>query len=195
MKRGTRRAEKEWEELEEDRSPSWGCASTTKRLMSEERMSELSHFDESGAARMVDTSGKAETLRQARASARIRMARETANLIRDRGVAKGDVLAVARLAGIMAAKKTGELIPLCHPLPITSVEIDFDYPTPETLQIEATVRIVGRTGVEMEALTAVSVAALTVYDMCKAVDRVMSIERIRLEEKSGGRSGTFRAAE
>ncbi len=155
-------------------------------------MSELSHFDEHGASRMVDTSAKPETLREARASGLVRMAPATLALIRDRGHAKGDVLEVARLAGIMAAKRTGDLIPLCHPLPITSVKIDFSFDAEDRLHLEATVRVFGRTGVEMEALTAVSVAALTVYDMCKAVDRVMTIERIRLEEKSGGKSGTFR---
>ncbi len=155
-------------------------------------MTELSHFDEQGASRMVDTSSKPETLRQARASGRVRMAPATLRLICDRGLAKGDVLEVARLAGIQAAKRTGELIPLCHPLPITSAAVDFSFLGEDTLGIEATVRVLGRTGVEMEALTAVSVAALTVYDMCKAVDRVMTIERIRLEEKSGGRSGPFR---
>jgi cyclic pyranopterin phosphate synthase len=155
-------------------------------------MSELTHFDDSGASRMVDTSGKPETLRLARASGRIRMEPATLQLIRARSLAKGDVLEVARLAGIMAAKKTGDLIPLCHPLPITSAQVDFVFDGDAVLGIEATVRVLGRTGVEMEALTAVSVAALTVYDMCKAVDRTMTIERIRLEEKSGGKSGTFR---
>jgi cyclic pyranopterin phosphate synthase len=155
-------------------------------------MAELSHFDEQGASRMVDTSGKLESLRQARASGLVRMNPATAALIRDRGLAKGDVLEVARLAGILAAKRTGDLIPLCHPLPITSAQLDFSFPADDLLRIEATVRVVGRTGVEMEALTAVSVAALTVYDMCKSVDRVMSIEQIRLEEKSGGRSGTWK---
>ena len=155
-------------------------------------MTELTHFDEHGASRMVDTSAKAETLREAKASGLVRMTPATLSLIRDRGLAKGDVLEVARLAGIMAAKRTGDLIPLCHPLPITSASVDFTFADDEVLRIEATVRVFGRTGVEMEALTAVSVAALTVYDMCKAVDRVMSVERIRLEEKSGGRSGTFR---
>jgi cyclic pyranopterin phosphate synthase len=158
-------------------------------------MSDLTHFDEYGAARMVDTSAKPETQRQARASALVRMAPATLDLIRQGGLAKGDVLGVARLAGIMAAKRTGELIPLCHPLPITSATVDFSFPAADTLRIDATVRVFGRTGVEMEALTACSVAALTVYDMCKAVDRVMSIERIRLEEKSGGTSGTFKAAD
>lgn len=158
-------------------------------------MSELTHFDEHGASRMVDTSEKPETLRVARARGWVRMAAATSTLIRDRALAKGDVCEVARLAGIMAAKRTGDLIPLCHPLPLTSVGIDFAFESDTFLRIEAQVRVVGRTGVEMEALTAVSVAALTVYDMCKAVDRTMSIERIQLEEKSGGRSGSFRRAD
>src|SRR5271165_6559257 len=158
-------------------------------------MSELTHFDEHGASRMVDTSDKPETLRQARASGLVRMAPATAALIRDRSVAKGDVLEVARLAGIMAAKRTGDLIPLCHPLPLTAVALDLGFEGEDLLRIEATVRVLGRTGVEMEALAAVSVAALTVYDMCKAVDRGMTIERIRLEEKSGGRSGVFQRAD
>ena len=119
------------------------------------------------------------------------MAPATLQLIRDRQLAKGDVLEVARLAGIMAAKRTGDLIPLCHPLPLTAAPVDFRFEGDDVLLIEATVRVFGRTGVEMEALTAVSVAALTVYDMCKAVDRGMTIERIRLEEKSGGKSGHF----
>jgi cyclic pyranopterin phosphate synthase len=156
-------------------------------------VSDLTHFDESGAARMVDTSGKAETAREAKASALVRMAPATLARIKEGGVAKGDVLGVARLAGIMAAKRTGELIPLCHSLPIGSAAVDFSFPAEDLLRVEATVRIVARTGVEMEALTAVSVAALTVYDMCKSLDRVMTIERVRLEEKSGGRSGTFKA--
>jgi cyclic pyranopterin phosphate synthase len=152
---------------------------------------QLSHFDDQGQSRMVDTSDKPETLREARASGCVRMAAATAKLIRDRALAKGDVLEVARLAGIMAAKRTGELIPLCHPLPITSVRIDFSFLQDDLLSIEATVRVFGRTGVEMEALTAVSVAGLTVYDMCKSVDRTMTIERVRLEAKSGGKSGAF----
>jgi cyclic pyranopterin phosphate synthase len=155
-------------------------------------MTEFSHFDEHGAARMVNTSAKPETLREARASGLVRMMPTTLALIRARGLAKGDVLEIARLAGIMAAKRTGDLIPLCHPLPITSANVDFTFTGDDLLRIEATVRVFGRTGVEMEALTAVSVAALAVYDTCKSVDRVMTIERIRLEEKSGGRSGTFR---
>jgi cyclic pyranopterin phosphate synthase len=155
-------------------------------------MAEFTHFDDSGASRMVDTSGKAETERVARASGLVRMSPATAALIRDKKLSKGDVLEVARLAGIMAAKRTGELIPLCHPLPITSASVDFAWEAEDLLRIEATAKVVGRTGVEMEALTAVSIAALTVYDMCKSADRVMTIERIRLEEKSGGKSGTFR---
>lgn len=155
-------------------------------------MPDLTHFDDHGASRMVDTTAKPETEREARASGQVRMLPATLALIRDKGHAKGDVLEVARLAGIMAAKKTGELIPLCHPLPITAAQIDFSFEGDSLLSIEARVRVFGRTGVEMEALTAVSVAALTVYDMCKAVDKGMTIERIQLEEKSGGKSGHYR---
>src|SRR5438270_13594882 len=159
-------------------------------------MGELSHFDEVGASRMVDVSGKAVTLRTARASGLVRMEPATLSLIRDRRLAKGDVFEVARLAGILAAKRTGDLIPLCHPLGLDSVALDFAPTGPGTVRVEATVKVVGRTGVEMEALTAVSVAALTIYDMCKSVDRAMVIEQIRLEEKSGGKSGRFvRAAD
>jgi cyclic pyranopterin phosphate synthase len=154
-------------------------------------MSTLSHFDESGASRMVDVGPKAETARTARASALVRMTPETLRLVRDKAVAKGDVLEVARLAGIMAAKKTADLIPLCHPLPLTAVRLEFTFPAADAVRIEATVSVFARTGVEMEALTAVSVAALTVYDMCKAADRGMTIEAVRLEEKDGGRSGHF----
>jgi cyclic pyranopterin phosphate synthase len=154
-------------------------------------MSDLTHFDEHGASRMVDTSQKPETLREARASGRVHMRPGTLQLIRERGHAKGDVLEVARLAGIMAAKRTGELIPLCHPLPITSAAVAFGFEGDDCLTIEATVRVFGRTGVEMEALTAVSVAALTVYDMCKAVDKAMTIDAVRLESKTGGKSGAF----
>jgi cyclic pyranopterin phosphate synthase len=155
-------------------------------------MGELSHFDEAGASRMVDVSGKAVTDRSARASGLVRMRPETLALIRDRGLAKGDVFEVARLAGILAAKRTGELIPLCHPLGLDAVELAFTALDPGTVRIEAMVKVQGRTGVEMEALTAVGVAALTVYDMCKAVDRDLVIDQIRLEEKTGGRSGTYR---
>ena len=154
-------------------------------------MSRLTHFDESGAARMVDVGDKAETLRTATASAVVRMAPGTLALIRDKGHAKGDVLEVARLAGIMAAKKTADLIPLCHQLPLSSVKLAFTFEEPDLLRAEATAKVFARTGVEMEALTAVSIAALTVYDMCKAVDREMTIERVRLDQKSGGRSGDF----
>ena len=154
-------------------------------------MPDLTHFDDSGASRMVDTSGKPETLREARASGRMRMLPLTLALIRDRGHAKGDVLEVARLAGIMAAKRTGELIPLCHPLPITSAQIDFRFEGDDLLLIEATVRVFGRTGVEMEALTAVAVAGLTVIDMVKAVDPAAVLTRVRVEAKSGGVSGDW----
>lgn len=155
-------------------------------------MSELTHFDDRGASRMVDVGGKAETDRVAVASAVVRMKPATLALIRDKGLSKGDVLEVSRLAGIMAAKKTADLIPLCHPLPLTSVALDFSFPTDDSLRIEATVRVFARTGVEMEALIAVSVAALTVYDMAKAVDREMTVEQVRLEQKGGGKSGDFR---
>jgi cyclic pyranopterin monophosphate synthase len=158
-------------------------------------MPDLTHFDESGASRMVDVAGKDVTLRTARASGRIKLEPSTLALVMDRRLAKGDVLEVARLAGIMAAKRTGELIPLCHPLGLDSVEIALLPVEPDEIQIEAIVKVNGRTGVEMEALTAVSVAALTVYDMCKSVDRGMVIARIQLEEKTGGRRGTFRRLE
>jgi cyclic pyranopterin phosphate synthase len=154
-------------------------------------MSELTHFDDSGASRMVDVSDKEESLRIARASGRVRMEPETLGLIVDRRLAKGDVLEVARLAGIMAAKKTAELIPLCHPLGLDSVEVSLAPGGVDFLTIQATVKFHGRTGVEMEALTAVSVAALTVYDMCKSKDRNIVIDEIRLDEKMGGRSGHF----
>jgi cyclic pyranopterin monophosphate synthase len=155
---------------------------------------ELSHFDERGASRMVDVGGKPETERTARASGLVRMAAATVALIKDHKAAKGDVLEVARLAGIQAAKRTGELIPLCHPLPITAVAVDFSFVDETSLTIDATVKTVGRTGVEMEALTAVSVAALTVYDMVKSTDRGVVVERIRLEEKTGGFHGIWRRA-
>lgn len=159
---------------------------------SEEALAEFTHFDASGKSRMVDVGSKEITPRMARASGRVRMCGETLERIRDRRVAKGDVLEVARLAGILAAKRTDELIPLCHTLPLDTVTIDFGFPDATTLTIEATARVHGRTGVEMEALVAVSVAALTVYDMCKSVDRGMSVGEIRLEEKLGGASGHFR---
>jgi cyclic pyranopterin phosphate synthase len=152
-------------------------------------MDELSHFDSKGASRMVDVGDKQVTRRVARASGLIRMAAETLSLIRDKRAAKGDVLEVARLAGIMATKRTADLIPLCHPLSIEAVAIEFAFEGDQTLRIEAIVQVEAKTGIEMEALTAVSVAALTVYDMCKGIDRSITIERIQLEEKSGGRSG------
>ncbi len=158
-------------------------------------MGELTHFDEHGASRMVDVSGKEPSLRVARATALVGMAPSTLTLIVDRRISKGDVLEVARIAGIMAAKRTGELIPLCHPIGLDAIEIGFEPVGEGALRIETTARVVGRTGVEMEALTAASVAALTIYDMCKAFDRRMVIEQVRLEEKSGGRSGTFRRDE
>jgi cyclic pyranopterin monophosphate synthase len=154
-------------------------------------MAELSHFDESGTSRMVDVGAKPVTTRSARASARVRMLPETVRLIRDRKLAKGDVLEIARLAAIQAAKRTWELIPLCHPLPLDGVDVGLEFDGDDSVFIEVNARATARTGVEMEALTAASVAALTIYDMCKAVDRGITIERIRLEEKSGGKSGHF----
>jgi cyclic pyranopterin phosphate synthase len=154
-------------------------------------MTQLAHFDEQGASRMVDVSEKSVTHRVARASGRIRMQPATLVAICDASVEKGDVREVARLAGIMAAKRTSELIPLCHPLPLESITIHFNQQGSDALLIESTVETTAKTGVEMEALTAVSVAALTVYDMCKGVDRGMIIERIQLEAKSGGASGDF----
>ena len=155
-------------------------------------MPELSHIDESGRPHMVSVTSKADTTRVAVAKGAVRMQAETFKLIMGGGVKKGDVLTVAQLAGIMGAKHTPELIPLCHPILIGSVNVEF---TPDeaasTIGISATVESTGKTGVEMEALTAVSVAALTIYDMCKAVDRGMRIEEIRLVHKSGGKSGTI----
>jgi cyclic pyranopterin phosphate synthase len=155
-------------------------------------MAELTHFDDRGAARMVDVGSKPEGERTARASALVRLAPETVALIRDRSAAKGDVLQVARLAGIQAAKRAGELIPLCHPLPLSAVTVELAVADETTVRIEALVKTVGRTGVEMEALTAAAVAALTVYDMVKSVDRGVTIEAVRLEEKTGGTRGPWR---
>ncbi|WP_166251909.1 cyclic pyranopterin monophosphate synthase MoaC [Marinobacter salicampi] len=158
-------------------------------------MSELTHLDEKGAARMVDVSSKSETVREARAEAYIYMAPETLAMIVEGQHPKGDVLAVARVAGIMAAKKTHELIPLCHALNLSSVKVELTPShNPDAIHIETFCKLSGQTGVEMEALTAASVAALTLYDMCKAVDRGMTIERIRLLEKKGGRSGHWKSA-
>ena len=155
-------------------------------------MSKLTHFDDEGKAIMVDVSEKEETLREAVAHGSISMNSETFRLIMDKKIAKGDVLGVARIAGIMGAKRTSDLIPMCHPLNITSIQVDF-IPLEEKnrIDIEARVKIKGKTGVEMEAFTAVAVAALTIYDMCKAVDRGMVISDIHLLEKSGGKSGRF----
>jgi cyclic pyranopterin phosphate synthase len=155
-------------------------------------MSRLTHFDEEGAARMVDVSGKEETLREAVAAGRIAMLPETLRLILDRKMEKGDVFGVARVAGIMAAKKTADIIPMCHALDLTSVEIAFEPDEKAScVNILATVRCTGKTGVEMEALIAAATAGLTIYDMCKAVDRAMTVTDIRLIRKTGGKSGTF----
>ncbi len=155
-------------------------------------MSALTHFDAAGNAVMVDVSAKAETVREATAKARVVMRPETLAMIVAGTAKKGDVFAVARLAGIMAAKQTSTLIPLCHPLPIAAVTVDLAAEGDDTVAITATVRTTGRTGVEMEALTAASITALTVYDMCKAVDRGMRVEGLRVVAKSGGKSGDFR---
>ena len=158
-------------------------------------MTSLSHFDAKGDAIMVDVSGKPETERVATAAATVLMKPETLALILKGGVKKGDVLAVARIAGIMAAKRTPDLIPLCHPLALASVTVALTPdPRRSAVDIVATCKLTGRTGVEMEALTAASVAALTVYDMCKSVDRGMTITDLRLLNKSGGKSGTYEAA-
>ena len=153
----------------------------------------FTHFDDQGRATMVDVSAKAETERVAVARGRVVMAPETLARIQEGQVGKGDVLGVARLAGIMASKRTGELIPLCHPLMLSKVAVDLTPAPPDAVEIEAEVKLTGRTGVEMEALTAVTVAALTVYDMCKALDRGMRIENVRLAHKSGGKSGIYEA--
>ncbi len=160
--------------------------------MSSGEKAQLTHFDASGAAAMVDVGGKAETARAATACASVVMLPATLALIVAGDAKKGDVFGVARIAGIMAAKRTADLIPLCHPLPISAVNVDLWADGDHTVQISATVRTTGRTGVEMEALTAASVAALTVYDMVKAVDRGMRIDGLRVVAKSGGKSGDFR---
>jgi cyclic pyranopterin phosphate synthase len=159
-------------------------------------MNRLSHIDADGNAKMVDVSGKDVTERVATAAGSVLMAAETMRLVQEGGMKKGDVISVARLAGIMGAKKTPELIPLCHPLALNGIDVELTLdPARNAVDITATCRVSGRTGVEMEALTAVSVAALTIYDMCKAVDRAMRLTDIRLIAKSGGRSGEFRAEE
>jgi cyclic pyranopterin phosphate synthase len=154
----------------------------------------LTHLDEAGAARMVDVSGKEVTTRTARATGRVLVTPEVVRLLRDSGLPKGDALATARIAGIMAAKRTSELVPLCHPLALSGVTVDLSVED-DAVEIAASVRTTDRTGVEMEALTAVSVAALTLVDMVKAVDKGAVISDIRVEEKTGGRSGTWRRPE
>lgn len=156
-------------------------------------MSGLTHLDETGAAHMVDVSGKADTVREGVAEGRIAMAADALAAIRDGLSRKGDVIAVARVAGIMAAKRTSELVPLCHPLPLSKVTVDFAFEA-DGIRVTALARTTGPTGVEMEALTAVTVALLTLYDMAKALDRAMVIGGVRLLAKSGGRSGDWRAA-
>lgn len=156
-------------------------------------MSKLTHIDETGAAHMVDVGAKTETMRRAVAESTVSMKCQTLQLILDGKLAKGDVLAAVRLAGIMAAKKTSDLIPLCHPLPITSVKIVIEPVSNTEIRIEASVKVSGQTGVEMEALTAASIAALTLYDMAKAVDKGMTISNTRLLLKEGGKSGLYQA--
>ena len=155
-------------------------------------MSKLTHLDENGAARMVDVGGKNETARSATAAGRILMSAETLNAVREGSGPKGDVLSTARIAGIMAAKKTGELIPMCHPLALDSVSVDFAF-SDGAIEVKATASLTAKTGVEMEALTAASIALLTIYDMAKALEKGMIIEQVRLIEKTGGKSGTWRA--
>ena len=156
-------------------------------------MSKLTHLDDKGAARMVDVGGKPQTARSATAEGRIRMSPSTLQAVREGSGPKGDLLAAARIAGIMAAKKTGELIPLCHPLALDAVTVDFSFED-EAVRATATASLTGRTGVEMEALTAVSVALLTIYDMAKALEKGMTIEGVRLLAKTGGKSGDWHAA-
>lgn len=155
------------------------------------KMAELTHFSADGSSRMVDVGGKPVTHRMARAEGLVLMQPETLRLLRNREFSKGDVLEVARLAGIMATKRTSDLIPLCHVLPLERVEVKFNFPAEDRVRVEVRVSTEAKTGVEMEALTAVSVSCLTIYDMCKSVDRAMEIAGIRLLEKSGGRSGHF----
>lgn len=154
-------------------------------------MTELTHVDAKGKARMVDVTEKGDTVREAVAVAGVRMKPETLDKIKQQGLKKGDVLAVARVAGIMAAKQTPYLIPLCHPILLSNVSVDFDFVGDDYIKIEVAVKSSGKTGVEMEALVAASVSALTIYDMGKAIDRGMTIERIYLESKKGGKSGIY----
>jgi cyclic pyranopterin phosphate synthase len=155
-------------------------------------MSELSHLNSSGEARMVDITEKGDTVREAVARGRVAMKSSTLEQIKAAGLKKGDVLAVARVSGIMAAKKTPELIPLCHPILIDNISIEFDLSGNDSLEITATAKSTGKTGVEMEAMVAAAVTALTIYDMCKSVDREIMIKDIYLESKKGGKSGTYR---
>ena len=158
-------------------------------------MNKLTHFDKSGRSKMVDVTDKSDTVREAVAQATVTMQKETLRRIMDRQIEKGDVLGVAQTAGIMAAKKTAELIPMCHPLNITSIEMEFlPHEAVSQIEVRAQVKITGKTGVEMEALVAVSVASLTVYDMCKAIDRGITISDIKLISKSGGKSGRYERA-
>ena len=155
-------------------------------------MEKLTHFNKKGQSRMVDVTQKEETIRIAIATGKVLAKLETLQLIADRKFSKGDVLEIARIAGIMATKRTADLIPLCHPIPVTGVEVNLSINhANQSIDIEAEVQTIGRTGVEMEALTAVSVAALTIYDMCKSVDRKMEISAVYLTKKTGGKSGTF----
>lgn len=159
-------------------------------------MEQLTHFDESGRAKMVDVTAKKQSERTAVAEGCVHMKRETLSLIKRNEIAKGDVLTVAKIAGILGAKSTSTIIPMCHPIPVSHVDLSFDLnEADETIQIRCEVKSVGKTGVEMEALTATCVSALTIYDMCKAVDREMTLSDIRLMEKRGGRSGTWHRGE
>jgi len=167
------------------------CPKLEVNVMTDNGFKGLNHFDEQGAARMVDISAKSDTVREAVARGEIIMRPATLELIAGGRVAKGDVLGVARVAGIMAAKETGKLIPMAHPITLTGVNVDFILSKPNRMEIQARVRTTGKTGVEMEALTAVTVAGLTIYDMCKSVDREMEMGRFRLVNKSGGKSGKF----
>jgi len=154
-------------------------------------MTEFTHFDDEGQARMVDVGEKPSTRRVAVATGSVQMRPQTLELIKNRHIQKGNVLELARIAGIMASKRTADLIPLCHPLRLDTVDLSFEYLNQTTIQIQATVAATEKTGVEMEALTAVMVAGLTIYDMCKSADRAMTLSNVRLEEKSGGKSGHF----
>ena len=159
--------------------------------MKKQTMAKLTHFDEQGASRMVDVGNKEDTARTAVAHAKITTTPETFRLIRDKKIQKGDVLEVARIAGIMAAKQTFQLIPMCHPLNITGVKIDYEDNAVDAIEVYAEVKVTGKTGVEMEAITAAAVCAITIYDMCKSADKEMVISEIHLVKKSGGKSGSF----